>query len=935
MGRWLPDHFRERPEISHEGGAAGANRSQFEDAQVLAMTWRRILVLGLVGIPALLLALWLARARLAAELARNYFRSHGIASTVSIDALGFSGVSGRFALGPADAPALSADRIELHFDPLRWAPRVVEVRLVHPVVRAQLAADGALSLPSLQPWIDSLRSSQGQSRFVSSDLAVSLTGLNVFLTSPYGALTLDGDVKLVRNEPVLANLFLRPAAIRYGASDVTLKTARLSFAKEGGRAQFHVEGDVHNPAGNLEGLRADLSADGLRWAIAKNGFALSAPSLRLTASSARADIGLSANAPSLALTARNVRLSTAQGGWDGDGDLQATATAGFESAPVRALLASDRTLAAAAAGNLAHLDFAAAGHVKVRRNKAEFSLAAPAVLRGAAGGVLNLSRLNLHGGRDGLGGALEVALTGRGLPALKLSMPDFGWANGAFQAQARIEARLDYAAFRGIALAGSGHVQGKAGVWAYFANDCARLSVAAFHPGAADMAKSVAASLCPLPGKALAAFGAEGLALDAIARNAKADLPIANAHLDDAQAALHFSAGAKAPLAGTVALTSARMSDKAASLRFHPLLGSGTIELKENVWRGRIVATDEKHAPLGTADFRHVMASGAGSAHIAAPHLVFAPGKLQPENLSPLLAAFRNADGAVDFSGEVRWTQSGITSGGHLAVASLDFLTPLGKAHAVKTQLDFTSLLPPATKPGQALAISRIDWTLPFSAVDVRFGFSPTAIKIDKVDSGFAEGHAALGAFTVNLANPGRIDGAADLASISLSSLVTASNLGSKVKLEGKVSGHVPFSAGPDGFRIVNGHVEADGPGHLSIDRSLWTQGAGATATNAVQDFAYQALEHLAFDQLSADLNSVAGGRLQVVFHIKGRSDPPQPQQAQVGLIDLVNGTALQKPIPLPNGTPIDLTLDTSLNFDELLKSYGEAWSKTLQGQTD
>lgn len=899
------------------------------------MTWRRILVLGLVGVPALLLALWLARARLAAELARNYFRSHGIVSAVSIDALGFSGVSGRFALGPAGAPALSADRIELHFDPLRWAPRVVEVRLVHPVVRARLAADGSLSLPSLQPWIDSLRSSQGQSRFVSSDLAVSLTGLNVFLASPYGALALDGDLKLVRNQPVSANLSLRPAAIRHAGIAATVKAARLFFDGSGGEVRLHVEGDVRGAAAAVEGLRADFSAERLRWTMAKNGFALSMASLRMTASAAKADAGLSARAPSFTLAGKDVRLSSSGGSWDGDGDLDLAAASGFDSAPLRALLAGDQALATVAAKNLAHLDLVAAGHVKVRRSKAEFSLAAPAALRGAADGVLNLSRLNLHGGRDGVGGALDVVLTGRGLPALKLSMPDFGWADGAFQAQARIEARLNYAAFRGIALAGSGHVQGKAGMWAYFANDCAGLSVAAFHPGAADMAKSVAASLCPLPGKALVAFGAEGLALDAIARNAKADLPFANAHLDDVQAALHFSAGAKAPLAGTVALASARMSDKAASLRFHPLLGSGTIELKENVWRGRIAATDEKHAPLGTADFRHVMASGAGSAHIAAPHLVFAPGKLQPENLSPLLAAFRNADGAVDFSGDLRWTQSGITSGGHLAVASLDFLTPLGKAHAVKTDLDFTSLLPPATKPGQALAIARIDWTLPFSAVDVRFGFTPASIRVEKIGSGFAEGHAALGAFTVDLANPGRIDGAADLTSISLSSLVTASNLGSKVKLDGKVSGHVPFSAGPDGFRIVNGHVQADGPGHLSIDRSLWTQGAGATATNAVQDFAYQALEHLAFDQLSADLNSVAGGRLQVVFHIKGRSDPPQPQQAQVGLIDLINGTALQKPIPLPNGTPIDLTLDTSLNFDELLKSYGEAWSKTLQGQTD
>jgi hypothetical protein len=900
------------------------------------MNWRRILILGLLGALALALVLWVTRARLAAELARNYFQSHGIASTVSIDAIGLSGVSGRFALGPAAAPELSADRIELRFDPLRWTPFVVEVRLVNPVVHARLGADGSLTMPSLQAWIDSLRSAQGQSRFVSSDLAVSLTGLRVVLASPYGALDLNGDVKLVRNEPVLAKLSLRPTTIRTAATVMTVKAAQLSFAKDDGRMQLHVEGDVRNPAAALEGLRADVSAEGLRWALAKNGFAISVPSLQLTASSARADAGFSASAPSLTLTVRNVRASMSQNAWDGDGDLDTVAAAGFDAAPVRTLLASDRVLAKAVSENLAHLDAAASGHLKVRHNRIEFSLAHPALLRGAAGGALGLYHLTLRGGADGVAGNLEAALTGRGLPALKLSLPDFNWVNGVFQSQTRIETRLDYAAFRGIGLSGSGHVEGQAGGWKYFANDCARLSATAFHPGAVDMAKTVNARLCPVPGKPQAVFGPGGLVLDTVAREASADLPFANVRVDQAQAMLHFSIGAQNPLTGKVMLTSARASDRAPGPRFHPLLGSGAIDLKNNVWRGKIAATDEKHTPLGTADFSHAMASGAGAAHIAAPHLVFAPGKLQPENLSPLLVAFRNADGAADFSGDVRWTNAGITSGGHLAIASLDFLTPLGKAHAVKTELDFTSLLPPVTKPGQALAISQIDWTLPFSGVDVRFGFTPTSVSVDKVSTGFAEGRAALGAFTVNLANPGRIDGAADLASISLSSLVMASNLGSKVKLDGKVSGHVPFSAGPDGFRIVNGHVQADGPGHLSIDRSLWAQGAdAAVATNAVQDFAYQALEHLAFDQLSADLNSVPGGRLQIVFHIKGRSDPPQPQQAKVGLFDLINGTALQKPIPLPNGTPIDLTLDTSLNFDELLKSYSEAWSKTLQGQTD
>jgi hypothetical protein len=127
----------------------------------------------------------------------------------------------------------------------------------------------------------------------------------------------------------------------------------------------------------------------------------------------------------------------------------------------------------------------------------------------------------------------------------------------------------------------------------------------------------------------------------------------------------------------------------------------------------------------------------------------------------------------------------------------------------------------------------------------------------------------------------------------------------------------------------LNGHVAALGPGHISLSRSVWEAG-GATAANAVQDLAYQAMEYLAYDQLSADLNSIPGGRLQVVFHIRGHSDPPKPQQAEVAVGDILNGSALQKPIALPSNTPIDLTLDTTLNFDELLNSYADAWSKAL-----
>ena len=130
----------------------------------------------------------------------------------------------------------------------------------------------------------------------------------------------------------------------------------------------------------------------------------------------------------------------------------------------------------------------------------------------------------------------------------------------------------------------------------------------------------------------------------------------------------------------------------------------------------------------------------------------------------------------------------------------------------------------------------------------------------------------------------------------------------------------------------VGGRIAAIRPGRISIARTLWTD--APAAANAVQDFAYQALENLAFDEMSAELNS-EGDRLKILFHIKGKSDPPQHQEARVAIGDIINGTALYKPIPLPSGTPIDLTLDTSLNFDELLKSYSEAWSKSLSPDTD
>jgi hypothetical protein len=887
---------------------------------------RRWLALIPVGLAVALLLLWLARATIATRYARSYFEQHGIASTVEIGALGFSGVSGRFALGPANAPDVSAERIELYFDPLRWLPRVVEVRLVKPVIRARLDANGKVTLGSLQSWIESLQQQQGKSQFVSDDLAVALTGLRVLLATPGGALDLGGDVKLAKNFPVSASLHLQPASIAWQGVAARIARGTLDFDSGTGRLALRLSGDARKGDMQVRNLDLHIDANGFQALSDARGFVILASSARLQATAASLMAGVAWTKPSLDVTAHDLMASSTG---DVRANLVVAANSDFDPGLVRKL--PDPALARAAAANLAHLDLSFAGHADRQNENARFTLSQPLSVKGAKGAVLTVSSLTLPGpGLD-----LDAALAGGGLPPVRLGLRNFLWKNGGFTTDATLSSRFSYAMLRGADVSASGKVSWQAGRYAFAPTNCARITLAAFHPGASDLAKDVRGTLCGAQNQP--AFSGEGTnwKLSGEARGLSAFLPLANVQLENGAARLAFE-GRGADFYGSANVIVAQITDRTTPIRFKPLTGAGPITLAGNVWRGKLAMADADRNALGDVTFSHVLASGAGTAHIAAPKLVFVIGKLQPDSLSPLLAPFRRAEGTAGFAGDIGWTRNAITSSGKLTIESLDFLTPLGKAHAVKTDIAFTSLLPPVTADNQDVTISRIDWTLPFSAVDLRFAFNPTTVKVDAVSTDWAQGHAALGAFTINLANPANITGAADLNSIALGSLVTASNLGSRLKLEGKVSGHIPFKVTSEGFRIEKGHIAADGPGRLSIDRAMWNQG-GAVAANAVQDFAYQALENLAYDQMSADLNSIAGGRLQILFHIKGRSDPPKPQVAEIAIADILNGTALQKQVPLPSGTPIDLTLDTSLNFDELLKSYAQAWSKSLgpQGQAD
>jgi len=403
--------------------------------------------------------------------------------------------------------------------------------------------------------------------------------------------------------------------------------------------------------------------------------------------------------------------------------------------------------------------------------------------------------------------------------------------------------------------------------------------------------------------------------------------------------AASFSAkgrGASVELAAQ--LDKARLVDTAETVRFHPVSASGDIALKADRWNGEFRLSDGSGHSLGRAVLDHDMAHETGGVRLDTGDLDFAPEGLQPVALSPMAAMVASpVVGHARFQGGVRWAGEALTSDGVLSVPSLDFKSLAGPVVGLSGEVRFTSLLPLATAPDQRLQVDHIESMASLTHASLDFQIVDDLLKISSGDVEVGGGVLRLEPMSAPL-DGSAFEGALDVDKVQLADIVAKSPFADRVSLEAKVSGRLPFVLGPDGIRFINGRLEAVEPGRLSIRReALVTVASGggeatvanapqtlAPDTNTVTEFAFQALEHLAFDSLSAEVNSLPEGRLGVLFKILGAYEPPQEQSLELSLRDLLRKDLLQRRLPLPSHTKVNLTIDTTLNLDQLLHDFAE-----------
>jgi hypothetical protein len=560
---------------------------------------------------------------------------------------------------------------------------------------------------------------------------------------------------------------------------------------------------------------------------------------------------------------------------------------------------------------------------------ARVALTRPATLRPTNGGVLTLQLAAgpiFSAGRGQLGGgALSLTATrGKGLPEVAFAIPDWRLTTTGFTATLDGRAALDFGLAKGINVQTRGQLTSSSGGVTYVAAGCGPVTVERLEMDESDVT-ALAGQICPA-GRPLASIADGGWRSDGTVRGFGADAPFLALHFGGIQGGFTAIGGPRG-ITLDARVAEATVSDATTPLRFNPLGASGSARMTGEDWTGAFDLT-RNGAALGRLTLAHDGAAGAGGVVIDAPTIVFAEGGLQPGDLSPLAGNFVGspASGSAGFNGRIDWRADAEgTSSGRLTIPGLDFVSPAGPVKGLRGTVNFTNLAPLTAAPGQRLTVDRLESFTPLTDIELTFGLDKAAVTIQGGDLAVASGRVSVEPFAVPLDPTQPIAGVIVLDKVQLGEVIAGSGFGDKVVLDALVSGRLPFTyTAASGVRITGGSLAAVQPGRLSIAREalsgLEAGGGGeGVPPNTIQDLAYQAMENLSFDLLSAEVNSLDEGRIGVLFRIRGRHDPPQKQELRISIADFISREFLNRELPLPSGTGIDLTLDTTLNLNQLV----------------
>jgi hypothetical protein len=871
---------------------------------------------------------------------------------MQFESFGPTGLKAKVRLGPQDRPDLTVDDAEVSYSLESFLRgqglQVSAVRLNRPVLHATWRG-GKLSLGSIDRLLGALKPRPGAPPQPPPRFEVR-SGL-VRLQTDYGAAAISADADLDHGRLDRLSASLAPATLRFGQASARVRSAMIRATRTADRLRVGAQvqaADIGLAQGSAAGAEADLQAD-LSYAALSGGRVEGRISGQATLASAGAagltakGLKLDVQAPDLAatpgagtgsgrfhlraavaqLTQADLRLDGLSS--EGSGRLsldKAGATADFTGGlsgsgawpALGPVVKDDAPVMAAVKHGLERFRFAV-GKAELSLNHGRFSgrLLAPARATSASGGSLDLKPA---------GGGYGVTLAGGGLPEAQADIRQVDFADGAAVASGGVKAAFSLGLLDGAQVKAGGRLTVRGGGAVFQASDCADVAVKRLDFGD-NSAIDFAAELCP-GSEPMVSFADGRWGIAGEARQASAKVPSFEAGLSGGSGSIRLQ-GRGQELSADFGVDRVEVTDLAKPLRFYPVIASGRAGLAKDLFSGGLDVKTPKGLQLAHADFRDQVTAMKGGMTISAP-LTFAKGVLQPTQLSPLTAALGEpASGKLEFDGRFDWTGDKTTSSGRLTAEDLGFRSPAGPVAGFNGTMAFTSLAPLVGASVGPLKADRIAGIVPLAEASALVKVANETATVTGGQASVGGGKVRIDA-TASLSADQTVKGEVRLEGVQVHDLVASSPFSDKVSLTAQISGALPFRMTAGKLRIARGAAQADGPGRLSISRSTFNPGGLATGPatrDNLSTFGYQAMENLAFQTLAATIDSQPDGKLRMVFHIAGKYYPPTKKELRLTWRDLLDRDVLNKPMPLPSNTKVNLTLDTTLNLDDLIESEG------------
>jgi hypothetical protein len=909
--------------------------------------------------------LYLARLEVARRVAVAWIGRMGVEGEVRLQSLGPTGLKARVRIGPKDHPDLTVEEADVSYSLdsfLRGKGLAVSaVRLQRPVLRAAFR-NGRLDLGALDRLSAALKPKPGAPPAPPPRIAIRSGVLR--LDTDYGPAVVTGDADLDQGRVDRLDLALAPTTLRFGQAHAVLRGGTVKAARSGDRlrlgaqvqaasvrldagaaadAEFDLRADLSYAAltarrleGRLDGLgtvreasAGDLTAAGLKFELqaptlaaaldpgtGAGRFHLRAGAAQLRQAGLRLDRLSAEGSGAVALDKAGVKAEVA-GGVSGAGASTALGAPAKDDAPVFA----------AVKRSLRDFHFAVPkAELSVDHGRFSGRLLAPARARSTSGGTLDLKPA---------GAGYVVTLAGGGLPEARADVGPIAFADGSAAARARLSAAFSLGLLDGAKVSADGRLTMRGGGLAFAASRCADVAVKRLDFGD-NSAEDFSAQVCPVR-EPMLAVSSGGWSLAGDARDASARVPTFQVRLSQGAGSLRLH-GKDKDVGAELGVDRVEVTDLAKPLRFHPVTASGRATLANDLFSGAMDVATPKGVALAHADFRDQVTAMTGGMTIHVPALTFVQGGLQPSQLSPLTAALGEpASGKVSFEGRFDWAGDKTASSGRLTVDDLSFRSPAGAVSGFSGAMAFTSLAPLKGASVGPLTAQRVAGVVPLTDVSALATVDDqTATVADGVAS-VGGGHVRVDA-VASLSADQTVKGQVVLDKVQMHELVAQSPFSDKVSLTAEISGRLPFRMSGGKLRITDGAARADGPGRLSINRATFNPGGsktGPATEDNLSTFGYQAMENLAFDTLDATIGSQPDGKLRMVFHVVGKHDPPTKKELRLSWRDFFDRKILNKPMPLPSNTGVNLTLDTTLNLDNLIQSQGaldrELGSATVQ----